>query len=94
MADGLIRGKSVASIARDVGEGFVAMTPLLLKKMGPEAVKSLYQEIRKYQTSVRGESFPTHDLNGIRKRNLKLQRIHNALIVMQHNAKERKIILA
>lgn len=93
MAEGQIQGKSVASSAKDIAEGFMVLNPLVMKRFEKEMYKALYQQLKKVQREVRSESFPTHDTLGIRKRNTRLQRLHTALVVLEHAAKEKRIPL-
>ena len=88
------RGKSLAATARDIADGYLSINPLILKKLMPEDYKSLYHYLRKIQTEVRSEKFPLHDILSIRSRNMRLHRLHNAIIILQHIARERKVILA
>jgi hypothetical protein len=87
------RGKSLAATARDIAEGYVSLNPILLKKFGPDDYKNLYHHMRKIQAEIRTEKFPLHDTLSIRNRNMRLQRLHNAIIVLHHIAKERRVIL-
>lgn len=93
MTEGAIRGKSAAAVAKDIAEGYFFVNPLVLKKFDSDTLRDLHFQIRKIQVEIRGEKFPQHDTLKIRQRNMRLQRIHNALIVLQHTAKERKILL-
>ena len=93
MADSQFRGKSVTAVARDVAGGFFTINPLVLKKVDPEGVKTLHAQLKKVQIEVRGEKIPVNDPLGLRNRNARLQRLHNALIVLEHTAKERKVAL-
>ena len=93
MAEGSIRGKSAAAVAKDIADGFFFINPLVLKKFDQETFKSLHFQMKKIQVDIRGEKFPLHDTLGIRQRNLRLQRIHSALIVLEHSARERKVML-
>ena len=88
------RGKSLAATARDIADGYLSINPLILKKLMPEDYKSLYHYLRKIQTEVRSEKFPLHDTLSIRSRNMRLHRLHNAIIILQHIARERKVVLA
>lgn len=88
------RGKSLAATARDIADGYLSINPLILKKLMPEDYKSLYHYLRKIQTEVRSEKFPLHDTLSIRSRNMRLHRLHNAIIILQHIARERKVMLA
>lgn len=90
---GQIQGKSVGAVAKDIADGFMVLNPLSLKRFEAESYKNLYHHLKKIQTEVRGESFPSHDMAGIRKRNTRLQRIHTAMMILEHAAKEKRIPL-
>jgi hypothetical protein len=93
MAEMQLRGKSIAAVAHDVAEGFITINPLVLKKFSPEGYKALHQQLRKLQTELRSEGFPQHDPVAIRNRNARLQRVHGALAILEHSAKEKNIML-
>lgn len=95
MANNQIGGKNLAAVARNIADGFLYLNPLVLKKLKleKETYKGLYQQIKKTQTEIRNEKFPLHDVVGIRNRNMKLQRLHQALIVLEHTAKEKTVLL-
>lgn len=93
MAEVQIRGKNIAAVARDVSEGYFTINPLVLKKFDPEAYKTLHQQLKKRQVEVRGEKFPLNDVLALRNRNARLQRLHSAMSILEHSAKERKIRL-
>ena len=93
MGEAQVRGKSIAAIAKDVAEGYLFLNPLVLKKLEPSAYKRLHHELKKAQNEIRGENFPLHDTQAIRQRNMRLQRLHSALTILEHTAKEKKIIL-
>jgi hypothetical protein len=84
-----LRGKSLAAVAKDIAEGYVAVNPLFLKPLDPETLKNLYHQVMKVQTEIRGEKFPFGDILAIRSRNIRLQRLHNALVVIKNFAKEK-----
>jgi hypothetical protein len=89
-----VRGKSLKAIIRDVSEGYVAVNPIFLKSFDPEALRDFYKELGRVQIEIRSERFPTHDIMAIRTRNLKLQRLYSATIVIHNFARERRISLA
>jgi hypothetical protein len=93
MSKSQMRGKSLSAIAKDITDGFFTINPLTLKKFDPEGYKALHQQLKKAQMEVRNEKFPLHDIQRIRSRNMRLQRLHQALIILEHSAKERKVIL-
>jgi hypothetical protein len=88
-----VRGKSLKAIIRDIAEGYVAVNPLFLKSFDAESLRDFYTEISKIQNEIRAERFPHSDILGIRERNLKLQRLFGATMVLRNFARERKIML-
>ena len=93
MPEDLVRGKSIAAVASDIAEGFIFLNPLILKNFPNDVYKDLYYQMRKLQTAVRNEKFPTHDQSAIRSRNLRLQRLHQAIVVLQNAARIKKLPL-
>lgn len=93
MAESQIRGKSILAVAKDIAEGFFSINPLVLKKFGSQEYQTLHHQLKKLQNEVRAEKFPLHDVLAIRSRNNRLQRLHSALIVLEHTAREKKILL-
>jgi len=88
------RGKSVMAVVRDIADGYISVNPIFLKGLKGDGLKVLYQQISKFQNAVRGTPFPSHDLPAIRERNMRLQRLHNAVIVIRHFAKGRRVQLS
>ena len=89
-----VRGKSLKATIRDVAEGYVIVNPLFLKSFDHETLRDFYIEISKVQIEIRAERFPTHDVLAIRSRNLRLQRLFAATMVIRNYAKERRVPLA
>jgi len=88
-----IRGKSLKAIAFDISEGYLAVNPIFLKSLDNESMKGLYNEIMKAQSEIRSDKFPHNDTQLIRWRNVRLQRLHQALIIIKNFARERRVIL-
>lgn len=88
-----VRGKSNKALTMDVAEGYVAVNPLFLKPFDHETLKEFYHEIDKTQKFLRSEKFPANDIEAIRLRNLKLQRLYLATVVIRTFARERRITL-
>jgi hypothetical protein len=93
MADGGFRGKSMRVVALDVTEGYVSVNPLFLKKFDKDMVKELYDHLNKALTLTRNEKTDFTDHVVLRTRNMKLQRLHNAMIVLRNIAREKRIPL-
>jgi hypothetical protein len=93
MAEGGFRGKSMRVVAIDVAEGYISVNPLLLKKFDKDMVKELNDHLNKALTSARNEKTDFTDQAALRTRNMKLQRLHNAMIVLRNIAREKRIPL-
>lgn len=87
----MIRGKSAKSISTDIAEGYVTVNPLFLKPFDLESLKELHQGIMKMQAEIRGEKFPHSDTKAIRKRNMRLQRLHSASTIIKNYAREKRM---
>ncbi len=94
MAEQQLRGKSLSAIAKDVADGFIVFNPLVLKHLDPLAFRELLQQLKRAQITARAAKFPLHDIDGIRKRNMRLQRLHQAINIVEHEARERRLSLA
>ncbi len=88
-----IRGKSLKAVAYDIAEGYIAVNPLFLKPLDTDSLTGLYHEIMQTQIMIRGEKFVVSDTQAIRWRNVRLQRLHSALMIIKNFARERRIIL-
>ncbi|MBI5189509.1 MAG: hypothetical protein HZA22_02360 [Nitrospirae bacterium] len=93
MAEDSLKGKNIEMIAKDIGDGYVFVSPLFLKRLDQEVLKKLLAAITKTMTFVRTEKFPTGDIDGIKRRNLRLSRLNSASTVIKHFAKERRWII-
>ncbi len=93
MAESGFRGKSMKAVAVDVAEGYVSVNPLFLKKFDKDMVKELYENLNKSLTSTRNEKIDLTDQSALRVRNMKLQRLHNAMIILRNIAREKRIPL-
>jgi hypothetical protein len=93
MAETGFRGKSMKAVATDVAEGYVSVNPLFLKKFDKDMIKELYENLNKSLTGTRNEKLDISDQSALRTRNLKLQRLHNAMIIVRNIAREKRIPL-
>jgi hypothetical protein len=86
-------GRNFKSITNDIAEGFVFVNPIYLKPFDAESLKKFYEMLQRKQTELRVEPFPYGDVALIRKRNMRLQRIYAAIILIKNFARERRIVL-
>jgi len=88
-----IRGKSLKAIIWDIAEGYVTVNPLFLKPIDIDTIRELYKEIQKVQTEIRGEKFPYNDVQAIRIRNMRLQRLNSAQMIIRNFLRERRYMI-
>jgi hypothetical protein len=92
MASG-VGGKSMKQVATDVIEGYQTINPLFLKKFDKDLIKDLYEHLNKAMTGVRNLPVQFNDQVAMRNKNMKLQRLHNAIIIVRNHAREKRIPL-
>ncbi len=78
------RSKSLTAIATDIAEGFVIVNPLFLKKFKDKELKELHEALIKKERQIRAEPFPFNDALKIRQRNMKLQRLTQAMVIIKN----------
>ncbi len=85
--------KNLKTIVNDISEGFITVNPLFLKQFDKVGLKNLLKTINQKQIEVRSEPFPYNEIQKIRHRNMRLQRLHNAVIIIKNYSKEKRIQL-
>ena len=93
MAESGFRGKSMKVVAMDVAEGYVSVNPLFLKKFDVDMIKALNDHLTKALTGTRNAKTDFTNSAALRMRNMKLQRLHNAMIVLRNIARQKRIPL-
>lgn len=88
-----IRGKSIKATAYDIAEGYLTVNPIFLKSLDDDSLKGLFHEMMKTQSEIRAEKFPHSNIQAIRWRNMRLQRLHQASVIIKNFARERKIVI-
>ncbi len=88
-----IRGKSLKATAYDISEGYIVVNPIFLKSLDSETLKGLHHELTRVQTEIRSEKFPHGDIQAIRWRNTRLQRLNAAIMILKNFARERRIMI-
>jgi hypothetical protein len=87
------RGRSLAVMAKDIIEGYVYLNVLVLKKFDAASFKELHMQLRRLQITIRAEGVDLTNQEATRNRNQKLQRMHQAMSVLENQAKAQKISL-
>jgi hypothetical protein len=86
-------GRNLKAVVADIAEGYVTVNPLYLKPFDAESLKKLFELLQRKQTEIRSEPFPYGDVTLIRKRNIRLQRIYSAVMIIKNYGRDRRIIL-
>jgi hypothetical protein len=90
---GGVGGKSMKAVANDVGEGYMTINPLVLKKFDKDMIKDLFEHLTKAMNAARNIAVPLNDMVAMRQKNMKLQRLHNSIVILRNMAREKRIPL-
>lgn len=83
------RGGSAFAMGRDVAEGYCAVTVRTFESLTRTQIEQLSQEMEKLLRELRGEQAPLHDIPAIQKRNRKISRLHNAMMILRNHQQSR-----
>lgn len=84
-------GGSAWAMARDIGEGYHAVTERTFLRMSRVDLDKLTFELTRLLQEVRGHQAPQDDVQALQQRNRKLQRLNSALTVLRAYRMKRKI---
>lgn len=84
---------SPKGLAKDIAEGFFALTPSILRKFTPPELKTINQNLNIVLRETRGEPVETGDVDSIRRKSLQIQRLNQALLVLASYCKQNKVPL-
>ena len=88
-----VGGKSMKAVANDVAEGYMTINPLVLKKFDKDMIKELFEYLNRAMSAARNIAVPLTDQVAMRNKNMKLQRLHNSIIILRNTAREKRIPL-
>ena len=88
-----VGGKGMKAVANDVAEGYMTINPLVLKKFDKDMIKELFEHLNKAMAAARNIAVPLTDLVAMRNKNMRLQRLHNSIIILRNTAREKRIPL-
>jgi len=83
-------GGSAFAMASQITDGYVSLTPTLLKRFGRPELTKLQFELQKLQTSLRGNQPTTDDTKAVQAYHQKLGRIRGASLVIQNQLSLKK----
>ncbi|MFQ5657440.1 MAG: hypothetical protein ACE5G5_07875 [Candidatus Methylomirabilales bacterium] len=79
------------SMAREIGDGFHSLNPARLKKYTPADLKVINNSLQQVLRDVRGEVAPAGDADVIRKKNLRIQRLNQAIMMLANYCRQQRI---
>jgi hypothetical protein len=79
---GNFMGGSAFSMAGQVSEGYLLLNVHHLKRMIPNEIREFKFEMEKLLNEIRSEQPPLHEIDMLRKRNRKISRLNNALLIV------------
>jgi hypothetical protein len=82
---------SPKKLAQDIADGYLMLTPPLLKNYTPADLKIIVVNIGIVIRELRQEVIPLDDVMTIKKRNMKLSRLHQAEMVIQAFCKKHRL---
>jgi len=86
-------GGSAFAMARDIGGGFVNVTERTFKAMTASDINKLVFEIDRLLRELRGAQLGTDDIEVVKTRNRKIQRLNTAVMISRTYRQKRKMPL-
>jgi hypothetical protein len=80
-------------MAREIGDGFRSLTPATLKRYTPADLKVINTNLQQVLREVRGDVPPPDDAEATRKKNLRMQRLNQAILMLTNYCRQQRISL-
>jgi hypothetical protein len=85
--------RNYKSLANDICDGMVSVNPIFLKHFQPDEFVQLFKALDRKLAETRSEPFPYGQADPIRRRNIKIQRLHSSMMIIRNHAREKKIVI-
>ncbi len=79
--------------ARDIAEGSAPFTAIQLKKMSEEELRKVFTNLNIVLRETRTTAVADRDIDGMRRRAHRLQRINGAILLLETHARKLRVIL-
>ncbi len=79
--------------AKDIGDGYVLLTPVMLRGYDVAALRELRQALDLELRDSRGEVTPTQDLPAVQAKQRRILRLNNAIRIIRTFALGRRLVL-
>ena len=80
-------------LARNIAEGYVILSVVSLRKYSNNDIRDLYRNLMIVQREIRQEQYEIDDIDNIKKKHMRLQRLFRGVTTITTYAKPRKIPL-
>jgi len=77
--------------ARDIADGYAMISPSSLKSLAISEIKTIKQSIGIIQREIRAGQVPLEDVMAVKKKNMRLQRLNQALMLVENFCKRQRI---
>jgi hypothetical protein len=84
---------SPKKLAQDISEGYLSLSPPLLKNYTPADCKIVVAHLAMVGRELRGEQISLDDVMALKSKNMKLSRLHQAEVVLRAYCKKKRIPL-
>ncbi len=78
-------------MAREIGDGFRSLTPATLKRYTATDLKVINTSLQQVLRETRAEVTPAEDAEAVRKKNLRLQRLNQAIVSLTNHCRQHRI---
>jgi hypothetical protein len=88
---GTYMGGSAPAMARQVCDGFILLSPVILKRLDIKQMELLEFELDRRLRDARAEPMDLEDQEGLQQRNRRLSRIEGGLRILRHAMQQRRM---
>lgn len=80
-------------MAMDIAEGYLNFTMATLKKYTPQDLKTINTNLNIVLRELRRMQVPLEDIMAIKMKNMKIQRVNQALTVLRNYCRRKRIVI-
>jgi hypothetical protein len=86
-------GSNPKMVAWDIADGYVLLTAATIRKYNPPQLKMLSDNMTIVERTLRQEHYEPEDVENIKKKHMRMQRLFRARTLIQTHCKKWKITL-
>lgn len=81
------------AFARDIADGYFSFTAATCRQLSPGDLLNLHQLLERVAREIRSEQVPLEQVAEVQRRNLRLTRLRNAVLLIRSHAKRYRLVL-